>query len=47
MGRIEMHDDVQVVAHYRIGEHIGCEAGGDERNSVLYQCFLCSNDWPV
>ena len=34
-----MHDDVQVVAHYRIGEHVGCEAGGDQRNPGLHPVF--------
>lgn len=39
MRRIRVHDDVQVVAHHRIGEHIGCEAGGDEGNPCLYPVF--------
>ena len=36
MRRIHMHDDVQIVAHHRIGEHIGGEAGSNQRDSVLH-----------
>jgi hypothetical protein len=34
-----MHDDVHVVAHYRIGKDIGGEAGGDQCDSRLYPLF--------
>ncbi len=34
-----MHNDMQVVAHHRISKYIGCEAGSDEGDSILYPVF--------